>query len=88
MKNVLTFDWTKKKPGAKFDPLIIVKFTNKLDKFVYFGKYFAKKDLKLTDIGFQVGSRIFINENLVLNLYTTLLFSPQIQNKKDSLSRI
>jgi hypothetical protein len=54
----------KKKPGARFDPPIIVKFTNKLDKFAYFGKYFAKKDLKLTDIGFQVGSRIFINENL------------------------
>jgi hypothetical protein len=55
----------RKLPNAKHDPPILIKFTNKLDKTVFFGKYLENmNNMKLTTLGFSAPARFYIVENL------------------------
>jgi hypothetical protein len=54
----------KKQPKSKWDPPILLKFTNRLDKDEFHGKYFKFKDLRLPHVGYRFDQRIFITENL------------------------
>jgi hypothetical protein len=53
-----------KKPGAKFDLPLLLRFANRIEKNIFHQKYFAKKSLALNNIGFETNSRIIISENL------------------------
>jgi hypothetical protein len=46
------------------DVTILVKFCSKLEKQFFFKKYLVKRELNLTNIGFETPGRIFVNENL------------------------
>lgn len=50
-------------------PIIIVKFPSAVEKYDFFSKYLAFKNLNLTDVGFAVPQRIFIKENLTPTNY-------------------
>jgi hypothetical protein len=70
-----------KKPGAKFDPPILIKFTNKLEKDIFHHKYFNFKNLSLNHIGWNVDQRIMIAENLTKS--TQQIFSAAMQLKRE-----
>jgi hypothetical protein len=55
-----------KKPGAKYDPPILLRFNNRMDKSEFFNKYLGKLSLNLADIGFTLSSRIYMSENLTM----------------------
>jgi hypothetical protein len=54
----------RKQPGSKFEPMILLKFTNRFDKMDFFRAYLNNTNLLLSDIGFMPRSRIYISENL------------------------
>lgn len=45
-------------------PPILVKFAFKLDKTTFHNKYFRKKNLNLTDLGYEAAARVYVAENL------------------------
>jgi hypothetical protein len=55
----------RKLPNSKHDPPILIKFTNKLDKSLFFNNYLANfNKLTVNTLGFNTRSRIYISENL------------------------
>jgi hypothetical protein len=55
----------KKKSDAKFDPPLILKFANYIDRRAFYRNYFLHRNLNLSEIGFGTSTqRIFITENL------------------------
>jgi hypothetical protein len=63
-------------------PPILLRFTNKIDKADFHKMYFAKKDLKLDNIGFAGdNTRIYISENLTK--YNKEIFDAALNLKKD-----
>jgi hypothetical protein len=71
----------RKRINSEFDPPILLKFTNKLDKTLFHNLYFAKLDLNLTILGFEVQKRIFISENL--SKKNQKIFSEAMKMKRD-----
>jgi hypothetical protein len=71
----------RKLAGAKYDPPILIKFTNKLDKCDFHKKYFDNLNVKLSDIGFQSTARVFIGENLTK--YNQGIFNEAMKMKKE-----
>jgi hypothetical protein len=68
-------------PDSKV-PSILIRFVNKLEKIAFHQKYFAKKDLNLTDLGFDgATSRVYISESLTTN--NQKLFGAAMMMKKD-----
>jgi len=55
-----------KKPGAKYDPPILFRFNNRIEKSEFFKKYLRKLTLNLSNIGFDLSSRIYLSENLTM----------------------
>lgn len=53
--------------SAKFVPPIILKCSSAQSKMKILGKYFEFKTLNLRDVGFDVSTRIFVNESLTKN---------------------
>jgi hypothetical protein len=64
-------------------PPILVKFALKFDKIAFYNKYFKKKTLNLTDIGYQTSVRIYISENLTKQ--NQHIFGAALQLKKDGV---
>jgi len=58
------FRMGRKISGAKFDPPLLLKFTNWLDRKTFHKRYFLRRNLNLSDVGFTTTQRIFITENL------------------------
>lgn len=54
----------RKKPGSKTDPPILIKFSNRFDRMDFFRAYLKDTNLKLSDIGFTVDTRIYLSDNL------------------------
>jgi hypothetical protein len=58
------FRMGKKKPGANYEPPILLRFCNKFERGSFYQKYFSHGQLKLSDVGFNVDQRIYMSENL------------------------
>jgi hypothetical protein len=55
----------RKVASSKYDPPILIKFLNKLDKSLFFNQYMANYNkLTLTALEFNIPSRFYISENL------------------------
>jgi hypothetical protein len=53
-----------KKTNANFDPPLLVKFADVIDRKTFYTNYFRCKTLNLSQIGFNSTQRIYITENL------------------------
>jgi hypothetical protein len=71
----------KKKVGSKFDPPLLLRFTNFFDKNAFHRKYFAHKTLSLSEIGFQSDQRVYITENLTK--YNQEIYAAAMKLKAD-----
>jgi prefoldin subunit 5 len=56
----------RKKAGARNDPPILLRFSNRFEKSDFFKKYLGKLTLNLSDIGFDLNTRIYMAENLTV----------------------
>jgi len=56
----------RKKPGARSDPPILLRFPNRTAKSDFFKRYLGKLTLNLSDIGFDLNTRIFLAESLTV----------------------
>jgi hypothetical protein len=71
----------RKLPNSKYDPPILIKFTNKMDKSRFFKEYLSKMDnMKLTVLGFSAPTRFYIAENL--SKRSQSLFAEALKLKK------
>jgi hypothetical protein len=76
-----------KKPNTKYDPPLILRFANRIEKNIFHQKYFEMKNLGLNHIGFQTTSRIIISENLTKTYQ--VIFSAAMKLKHDGkLTRV
>lgn len=64
LPKVDAFRLGRKKPGAAVDPPILLRFHDKYEKSEFFKRYLRKLNLKISDVGFDGDSRIFLGENL------------------------
>jgi hypothetical protein len=71
-----------KKPGSKFDPPLILRFANRIERNIFHQKYFAMRNLALNHIGFQTNSRIIISENLTKSSQS--IFAAAMKLKHDA----
>jgi hypothetical protein len=71
----------KRRVGAKFDPPLMIRFTNFLDRDGFLKNYFRHKTLNLLDLGYQVNKRVFITENLTRN--NQLIYAAAMKMKFD-----
>jgi hypothetical protein len=64
--SAVAFRLGTKKTGAKFDPPILIRFNNRNEKSGFFKNYLGKLSLNLSDIGFELNTRIYLSENLTV----------------------
>jgi hypothetical protein len=64
LPRVRIFRMGRKKPGSKTDPPILIRFASRIDRSEFFHAYLQNTNLKLSDIGFSVDTRIFLSDNL------------------------